>query len=277
LKRVLGIVASPRKLGNCEILTKVIMGAAGAADQMELIRLTDLNIMGCRACYACLPKEASCVIDDDLNFLLGKIRFADAVVFAAPCYFLGPHSSIKKLQDRFLSIGNNYKQYSGKPCVTVATYGVPGWEGYTEPALNLTARFLNLHLVDSASFLGANPAEVLEDPVNLKKARQMGRALFDPECHRTPKANECPVCWSNILRYEENKITCPFCGTTGKFKTEGKEVKLEFYPEDNHRFSDEGRRHHFDIFLKGKKQEFLAKRQHYKELQDPYRNNRNAK
>jgi len=277
LKRVLGIVASPRKLGNCEILTKEIMEATGAINQMELIRLTDLDLKGCRACYACLPKEASCVLEDDLNFLLEKIRLADAVVFAAPCYFLGPHSSIKKFQDRFLSIGNNYEQYAGKPCVTVTTYGVPGWDGYTEPALNLTARFLNLHLVESASFLGANPAEVLEDPANLKKAQQMGRALFDPGYRRTPKANECPVCWSNILKYDKNKVTCPFCGTTGEFKTEGKEVKMQFYPVTNHRFSDEGRRHHFDVFLKSKKQEFLAKKQHYKELQDPYRSRENVK
>jgi len=271
LKRVLGIVASPRKLGNCEILAKVIMEAAGSNNQLEMIRLTDLNIKGCKACYACLPKEASCGIEDDLNFLLERIRLADAVVLAAPCYFLGPHSSVKKLQDRFLSVGNNYEQYSGKPCVTVTTYGVPGWDGYTEPALNLTVRFLNLHLVDSASFLGANPAEVLEDPVNLKRAQQLGQALFDPGYRRVPKANECPVCWSDILRYDGKNVICPFCGTIGEFRAEGKEVVLDFYPKADHRFSEEGRRHHFDVFLKGKKQEFLEKRQHYKELQNPYR------
>jgi len=273
LKRILGIVASPRILGNCEILTRVIMDAAGSNNKMEMIRLTNLDIKGCRACYTCLPKEVPCVIEDDLNFLLDKICVSDAVVIAAPCYILGPHSCIKKLQDRFVSIGNKYEQFSGKPCVTLTTYGAPGWEGYTEPALNLTARFLNLNMVDSAVFLGAHPGEVIESPDNLKRARQLGRALFDPGYERTAKANECPVCWSNILKYEGKNIICPFCGTRGEIKVEGEKARLVFYPKSDHRFSEEGRRRHFDAFLNGKKQEFLNKRQYYKKLQSPYRNN----
>ena len=271
MKRILGIVASQRIAGNSEILAKVAMEAAGADSQMEMIRLTDLDIKACKACYACLPPDVPCRIKDDLNYLLDKIRAADAVVLAAPCYFLGPHGSIKVLQDRFLSVGNKFQEFSGKPCITITTYGVPGWEGYAEAALNLTARFLNLHLVDSASFLGANPAEVLEDPINLEKARQMGRGLIDPKYRRSSKANECPICWSDILRFDGKMVICPFCGTKGEIKVEGQEAKLVFHPQDNHRFCEEGRRHHFDVFLNGKKQEFIAKRKHYKELQIPYR------
>lgn len=270
MQRILGIVASPRKLGNSEILAKVIMEATGSNNKMEMIRLTDLNIERCRACYACLPEEASCVIKDDLNFLLERIRLADAVVLASPCYFLGPNSSIKALQDRCLSAGKKCEEYSGKPCVTITTYGRPGWDGYAEAALNLTARFLNLHLVDSASFLGANPAAVLQDPDNLKRAQQMGRALFDPQYKRAPKVNECPVCWSDILRYNGKNVICPFCGTIGDIRLEGEEIKLEFYTKADHRFSDGGRLEHYN-FLNGKKHEFLANRNYLKELQAPYR------
>lgn len=272
MKKILGIVASPRKSGNCEILTKVIIEAAGSNNILEMIRLTDLDIKGCRACYACLPKEAPCVIEDDLSFLLERIQNADAVVIAAPCYILGPNSSIKKLQDRFVSIGNKYEQYAGKPCVTVTTYGAPNWEGYTEPALNLTARFLNLNLVDSAVFFGAHPAEVIEKPADLQRAQQLGRALFDPGYKRVSKASECPVCWSDILRYDGEKVSCPFCGTRGEIKVDREKAKLIFYPKDDHRFTDEGRRRHFDAYLNSKKHEFLSKRQYYKELQSPYRN-----
>lgn len=271
MKRILGIVASQRMAGNSEILAKVAMEATGADNQMEMIRLTDLDIKACKACYTCLPPDVPCHIKDDLNFLLDKIRAADAVVLAAPCYFLGPHGSIKMLQDRFLSVGNKSQEFSGKPCITITTYEVPSWEGYAEAALNLTARFLNLHLIDSASFLGANPAEVLEDPINLEKARQMGRGLIDPKYQRSSKDNECPVCWSDILRFDGKMVTCPFCGTKGEIKVEGQEAKLVFHPQANHRFSEEGRHHHFDVFLNGKKQEFIAKRKHYKELQIPYR------
>lgn len=271
MKRILGIVASPRKLGNSEILAKAAIEATGADNQAEMIRLTDLDIKACKACYACLPKEAPCVIKDHLPFLLDRIRHADAIVLAAPCYFLGPHSAVKIFTDRLLSVGSKYKQYAGKPCITITTYGRPGWDGYAEVALNLTARFLNLELMDSASFLGANPAEVLEDPVNLKRARQLGQALVDSGYQRISKANECPVCWSTILQYEGDTIRCPFCGTTGEMRAEGEKVRPVFDPKENHLFSEEARREHFDVFLKRKKQEFLAKRQYYRELQNPYR------
>ncbi|GAB6181034.1 hypothetical protein JCM14036_23530 [Desulfotomaculum defluvii] len=271
MKRILGIVASQRIVGNSEILAKAAMEATGPDNHMELIRLQDLNIKPCKACYSCLPPDVPCHIQDDLNFLLNKIRGADAVVLAAPIYFLGPHSSIKVLQDRFLSVSNKFQEFAGKPCITITSYGVPGWEGYAQEALNLTARFLNLYLVDSAKFLGANPAEVLEDPRNLERVRQLGRSLVDPSYQRSAKEYECPVCWSDILRFDGKNVTCPFCGTKGEIRIEGQEIKYIFNPEANHRFSDEGRRHHFDQFLNSKKQEFIAKKKHYKELQAPYR------
>lgn len=271
MKRILGIVASPRVVGNSEILAKAAMEATGADNQLELIRLKDLDIKPCKACYSCLPPEVPCIIKDDLKYLLDKIRAADAVVIAAPCYFLGPQGSIKMLQDRFLSVSNKSREFAGKPCITITTYGVPDQQGYAEAALNLTARFLNLHLIDSASFLGANPTAVLEDPTNLEKVRKMGRGLVDPEYQRSYQAYQCPVCWSDILRYNGQEVICPFCGTKGAIKVEEQEAKLVFYPQANHRFSDEGGRRHFQEFLNTKKQEFIAKRQQYKELQTPYR------
>lgn len=270
MKRVLGIIASPRRLGNSEILTKAAMQASGADNRLELIRLTDLNIRPCKACYSCLPKDKPCVIEDDLGFLLEKIRLADAIVLAAPCYSLGPNSTIKAFQDRFLSVENKHEQYGGKTCITITTYGVSGWSGYTEAALNLTAKLFNWRLVDSESFLGANPASVLEDPVNLKRVRQMGQALFDPGYQRSARGNECPVCWSDILKYDGENVICPFCGTKGKITLEGGAVKLNFYPEVNYRWSKAGIQNHLD-FLNDKKKEFLANRKLYKELQQPYR------
>lgn len=270
MKRVLGIVASPRKLGNAEILTKAAMEATGTGNQLELIRLTELNIRPCRACYSCLPKDKPCRIDDDLGFLLEKIRLADAIVLAAPVYSLGPNSTIKAFQDRFLSVENKHEQYGGKTCITITTYGVSGWSGYTEAALNLTAKLFNWQLVDSESFLGANPASVLEDPANLNRVQQMGRALFDPGYQRISRPNECPVCWSDILRYDGKNVTCPFCGTKGEISVEGEEVKLKFHPEVDYRWSKVGIQQHLD-FLNDKKQEFLAKRNLYKEMQNPYR------
>lgn len=269
MKRVLGIIASPRKLGNSEILTKAAVEATGGGNQLELIRLTDLDIRPCKACYSCLPKDKTCRIKDDLGFLLERIQQADAVILAAPCYSLGPNSTIKALQDRFLSVENNLEQYAGKTCITITTYGVTGWAGYTEAALNLTSKLFGWQLVDCESFLGANPASVLEDPANLKRVQEMGRALFDPAYQRSARPNECPACWSDVLRYDGRHVTCPFCGTTGEIVMEGEAVKLKFHPDADYRWSKAGIQQHLD-FLNDKKQEFLSKRKIYQEMQQPY-------
>ena len=269
MKRVLGIVASPRKLGNSEILMKAAMVASGA-DELYMIRLTDLNLKPCQACYRCLPKDKSCVLEDYLEFVLDNIRKADAVVIAAPCYVFGPNANIKLLQDRMLSTGSKIEQYDGKPCITITTYGRPGVEGYAESALNVTAHFLGLKLVDSASFLGANPASVLEDPANLQRVQSMGRALFDPSYRRTPRPYECPACWSDVLKYNGKEVICPMCGSKGELVLDGSEVRMKFSTQI-HRFSLEGKREHMEEFLPAKKAEFREKREQYKELQKPYR------
>jgi multimeric flavodoxin WrbA len=269
MKRVLGIVASPRKLGNSEILMKAAMVASGA-DELDMIRLTELDLKPCQACYRCLPKDKPCVLKDDLEFVLDNIRKADAVVIAAPCYVFGPNATIKLLQDRMLSTGSKIEHYDGKPCITITAYGRPGVEGYAESALNVTAHFLGLKLVDSASFLGANPASVLEDPANLQRVQSMGRALFDPDYRRTPRPYECPVCWSDVLKYNGKEVICPLCGSKGELVLDGAEVKMHF-PAQPHRFSLEGKYEHMEEFLPAKKAEFMEKREQYKELQKPYR------
>ena len=66
--KVLALVASQRKLGNSEILAKEMLSALPDTVEKEMIRLTDLEIQGCKACYACLAEETGYVIQDDLHF-----------------------------------------------------------------------------------------------------------------------------------------------------------------------------------------------------------------
>lgn len=102
--RVLGLVASVRKLGNSEIMVKEMLAALPDDVEKTMIRLSDLNIGQCQACYACLPPNKSCIIDDDLPFLLNNIRRADAVIIGTSCYFLGTHTSLKVIGDRLISV-----------------------------------------------------------------------------------------------------------------------------------------------------------------------------
>ena len=54
MKHVLGIVASPRKLGNSELAVKEIGSRIEEPHQLKMIRLNDFDIQPCIGCYRCL-------------------------------------------------------------------------------------------------------------------------------------------------------------------------------------------------------------------------------
>lgn len=270
LKKVLGLVASERRLGNTEMLVKAVLANTGDDCAKEMIRLTELNLKYCKACYTCLPEDVGCCLKDDLAFLLDKLKEADAVVLGAPVYCFGPHGVIKVLQDRLFSVGSKQELFQGKRCVTITTYGVPGWEGYARSVLNQTAHLLHLELVDSLLIHGANPGEVWLNPATLERVSEVGRLLIDPGYGQSPGANRCPACWGDFFKFKgDGSVECPLCGTKGRVDSNGEQPVLSFANSGSNRISPEGRREHFK-WLTMKKAEFLAKRHQLKELQKPY-------
>jgi multimeric flavodoxin WrbA len=175
--KILGLVASPRRLGNCEIIVSEMLRSLPDDFEKEMLRLPALAISDCKACYACLPSDKGCIIKDDLDFFLERIKQADCIIIASPCYFLGVHTSIKKICDRFISILNNASQFAGKKCVTVITYGIPGWEGYAREALMSFSRFLHLDHQGDLVIQAANPGESATEAI-LDKARMLAQRLL---------------------------------------------------------------------------------------------------
>ena len=101
-KTVLILSASPRKNGNSDILCQQFKkGAVEAGHAVETVSLNDRKIGFCRACYACF-RSGKCVIDDDMEDIIAKIRAADVLVVATPTYFLTMNGMLKTTIDRFL-------------------------------------------------------------------------------------------------------------------------------------------------------------------------------
>jgi multimeric flavodoxin WrbA len=103
MKKVLGILGSPRKGGNSETLVrKVLVGAAKNGAALDVIRLQGLNLSGCTDCRRCWSGGRPCVIDDDMDKVYEKVREADILVFASPLYWYSWSSQMKPVWDRFL-------------------------------------------------------------------------------------------------------------------------------------------------------------------------------
>ena len=221
--RILGLIASPRRLGNSEIIVSEMLRSLPDNFEKEMIRLPSLTIDDCKACYACLPSDKGCIIKDDLDFLFERIQQADGIIIASPCYFLGAHTSIKKICDRLISILNNASEFSGKKCVTVITYGVPDWEGYAREALISFSRFLHLDHQGDLLIQAANPGESATDVI-LDKARKLAQRLLQvsDQQENSTDLQLCPKCTSSLWQINNQGILrCPLCDDKHRYSPEG--------------------------------------------------------
>ncbi len=249
MRKILGLISSPRKNGNCEIMAKEILYNMGDGNELQIIRLLDLDIKPCKACYSCMKPGRKCPGNDDMEFLLKTISEADGIIICSPVYNWGSNTGIRRILDRAFLFKDWRDRFAGKPCVTFVTYGIPYEEGYGLGELNVLARLLNLNLRDSASFLGAWPGDVLRHKRNLEMARQLGEALVNPFYKRKNNDFECPNCFNNIIKFRAEsesrssdlrtigKVECAFCGTVAEVRTSDRGLEITYqgkglYSED---------------------------------------------
>ncbi len=112
--KAIGIVGSPRKNGNTEILTQhTLRSIAEEGLDTELISLAGLDIQPCNACMVCRQEER-CPIDDDLFPLYIRMKEAEAVILASPVYFGSATALLKAFMDRTGYIGLRRRVFAGK-------------------------------------------------------------------------------------------------------------------------------------------------------------------
>jgi len=113
--KAIGIVGSPRKNGNTEIITRHALKAIEEERiETELIRLAGLNIQPCNACMAC-QNEETCPIADDLFPIYTKMKLADAIILASPVYYGSATALLKALMERTGYIAtHNGRLFEGK-------------------------------------------------------------------------------------------------------------------------------------------------------------------
>jgi len=98
--KVLGILGSPRKGGNTELLLEeALKGAEAEGAEVERLRITDYNIIPCKECLACY-KDGNCIILDDMAKIYPKLLEADIILLASPIFFYGVTAWAKALIDR---------------------------------------------------------------------------------------------------------------------------------------------------------------------------------
>lgn len=217
MKTILGIVASPRKLGNCELVVKEIAANVPEDHRLELLRLQDFRILPCKGCYRCLFDPMRCIQKDDFQLLLDRMLTADGIIVAAPTYLLGANAVLKLLQDRGLALYGHLEALWGKPAIGVGVAGIPGREGRTHLDIYSFLKFLMTDIKAVRILYGTLPGEVFLNQENLQTAAGLGRSLFGaPQPVTGPT---CPICGGNTFQFlDRNRIRCMVCSNAGTFR-----------------------------------------------------------
>lgn len=98
--KVLGIVCSPRKGGNTEVLVaETLASAKDLGAEIELVSVADKTIAPCDGCESCVV-TGKCKVEDDMQLLYAKLLEADGIIFGTPVYYWGMAAQAKILLDR---------------------------------------------------------------------------------------------------------------------------------------------------------------------------------
>jgi len=79
---LLAIVGSQRRNGNSYSLAKAVLDSVDA--EYEIVQLADRELAFCNLCEKCISDD--CVLEDDFNKILEKMKHADGIVFVVPKY-----------------------------------------------------------------------------------------------------------------------------------------------------------------------------------------------
>lgn len=278
--KVLGLVASYRKLGNTEILVKeALMGAEEKGAHVDIVRLTNLKIEPCRGDALCLFKNQPCYIEDDFNSFMKRLFESDGIILGAPAYILESPAILKQLIDRLFSVRQN-SPLRGKPASIIVPYATRGWTPmvFVQPLIFLL--WLGMKIIRKELFMLQGIGDVLLDDKSLLKAREMGREIV--EAIKTGKIEYkgepgiCPFCHENLVRIlkDGKTVECPLCGIRGKVKLVEGKIVVEFDESTFHlnRWSPDTLLYHFNYHIVPSRDFYLRTRDIRREKREKYKN-----
>jgi multimeric flavodoxin WrbA len=189
--QVLAVNGSPHRDGLCKkVLTRVIEGVREMGAETRLVEMSSRQLQPCRACgNAECWSSMKCNIKDDALELRKIFNECDALIFAAPVYFLSVNGLAKNFIDRM----RNYRE-EARPSIAITVAGGTGKGCIT--ALQEICRWMIL--------VGFYP--VLAEPVTrynfesaMGQAKSWGRTLVE----KAPEVGQGVSLYSGLLRFEK--------------------------------------------------------------------------
>lgn len=177
--RILGIIGSPRRGGNTEVLVdEVLAGAVEAGALTEKVILNELDIVPCQACNGC-QEGGACVQQDDMQALLEQMQRNQVWVLGTPVYWWGPTAQFKAFLDRWYGVRR--VTFQGRHVVlTVPLGGGASYARHTVGMLTDALDYLGTKLVATVLAPGASGRGTVRGQAGvMAAARQAGREAIE--------------------------------------------------------------------------------------------------
>jgi len=179
--KIIGIVGSPRKGGNTELLVKEALSAAeGEGAETELILLAGKTIKSCDGYRSCRETKRCHIQDDDLPPIFDKMLQADGIVLASPVYFGSATPEIKALIDRVGywggSMGRVFENKVGGPIVVARRAG----QNFTFAQLMFFFMIMGMIVPGSTYWniaFGRERGEAKNDEEGIRTVRNFGKRI----------------------------------------------------------------------------------------------------
>ena len=174
---VLGIVCSPRRAGNTEILVnQALEGAKETGAKIDLLRISEMEIAACDGCLTC-HNSGECRIKDDMQEVYGRLLAADGIIIGSPVYFWSVSAQAKTFMDRTYALRYPSHKLRNKVGGAIAVAGRRGGV----KALSVINNFLLGHDMLATglgiSGYGTKKGEIRRDERAMKGARSLGRQV----------------------------------------------------------------------------------------------------
>jgi multimeric flavodoxin WrbA len=180
--KVLGIVGSPRRNGNTEIVVKAALeAAAGVGAETDIVLLAEKKVAPCDGCASC-AKTKKCKVKDDFAEVFDKMASADAILFASPSYFESVTPQMKALIDRVGFYNNRATgrhAFDGKVGAAMSVAYRTGLATTWGQMLIfiLAQRMIVPGIASFPNAIASEPGDVLKDKEGMEKAREIGEAM----------------------------------------------------------------------------------------------------
>lgn len=187
--KLLAIIGSQRKNGNCYLLAKKVLDSAKV--DYEIIQLAEKELEFCNICGKCAFEE--CPLSDDFNEILKKIISADGIIFSFPYYLPIPSKFLCFLER--LDIIKHFKKHHGyspklkpdesfvfplnnKPCCIYVVSGTGNIKkAYVKIVTNILEG-LRMKVISVVYLKGEEIGEVLKDKRGLINCRKSVEKLM---------------------------------------------------------------------------------------------------